>query len=358
MFYTDALTLVRELPGWLVRRLSGGVTVTFLRHRGALGDCLMVSALARGLKKARPQWRVAVASRFPALFAHNPNIDESRGWHLLRTGCTVKAGYHREELTGTEHVVAIQWRRLWQELADAGLHDGRDAPAPDGCHPDLFLTSQEADAGKALAGAGGSDKRPLVLLGAGGKLKPTHNREWGLANFQKLADLLAPHARLAQISGDEPLTVNGQNLPNYGRLPIREAAALFQACDAMLVQEGGLMHVAAAVNAPCVSLFGGFVLPSQTGYERQTNLWSKPECSPCIVSGANCAHLKCMVPITPRRVLREIGALLAQRGHPLPEDAYAQAPDTWTPPPFVDKEVLARELAGEASTSSPRRPSA
>ncbi len=346
MFCTNAFAMTRQLPLFLARCFRRRRSVTFLHHREALGDTLMLSALARGLKKVRPDIHIAIVSRRPELFQGNPNIDENRGWHLWRSGCTVGAKYGAKDLAGELHAVEVQWRSLWRELAAvkfSGVKDN-DVPPLDGIQPELFLTPVELSMARKLTSA--ETRRPVVLIGSGGKLKPTHNREWGAANYQAIADVLAPHVRLMQISGEEQLSVRGKPLLDMRNISVREAAALFACCDAMLVQEGGLMHVARAVNAPCVSIFGGFVLPHQTGYKEQTNFWSKPECSPCIPLLKNCYHLKCMVGITPRNVLNALVEKIRERsGVEIPVQVVESVPDDWTPPPFVDRALLEKELA-------------
>ena len=340
--------MLRQMPLFLLRSFSRRSSVTFLHHREALGDTLMLTALARNLKRVRPELHVAVVSRRPELFYHNPHIDEIRGWHVWRSGCTVRAKYGAEDLTGDLHAVEIQWRALWRELAAEHYFKPEVVspfPKLDGVHPELFLTSDELHiARERFASAHLGSQKPVVLIGSGGKLKPTHNREWGAANYRALADALQPHAELYQISGEETLLARGKALPDLRQLSVRQIAAIFAVCDAMLVQEGGLMHVARAVNAPCVTLFGGYVLPHQTGYAEQQNFFSRPECSPCISLLSNCPHLKCMLPITPRKVLQALGQLIAGRPVlPLPEKLHLSVPDEWTPPDFVDRDALARE---------------
>lgn len=347
MFCCDTWTMLKELPGWAIRSCCDRRTITFLRHREALGDTIMVTGLARELKRVDENIRIAIASRRPEIFANNPNIDENRGWHLWRSGYTVQAGYHRNDLGGDLHAVEIQWNSLWKELKEAGYNTPENSPPKiEQVHPEIHLTEAELEAGRELGKRAGDPERPLVLISSGGKLKPTHNREWGQANYQTVVEALAPHVRLMQIGGEEPLTVDGKKLHDVGMLPIRETAALFAACDAMLVQEGGLMHVARAVDAPTVVIFGGYVLPQQTGYRGQVNLWAKPECSPCILTPENCPHLKCMVEINPRLVLRCIVELIRQRREcTLPSEVHEAAPDSWSPPEFVDQERLRAELA-------------
>jgi ADP-heptose:LPS heptosyltransferase len=350
MFCTNVFSMLRQLPLFLWRSSQRERSITLLHHREALGDTLLLSALARNLKRVRPDVHLALATRRPELFYNNPHIDENRGWHLWRSGCTASAKYSGKDLGGKLHVVEVQWRALWRELAEAKFPgvESPEPPALDSLHPELFLTPAELNVARkrvSLANLGQSVRKPVVLIGSGGKLKPTHNREWGMVNYRAIAEALRPHAALLQISGEEQLRAGGVALPDLRNIPVRQAAALFSVCDAMLVQEGGLMHVARAVNAPCVSLFGGYVLPRHTGYDEQTNFWSKPECSPCIPLLKDCFHLKCMVGITPRHVLRALAEKIQERsGVALPEEVIEAAPGVWTPPPFVDRALLEREL--------------
>jgi len=345
MYCTNTLTMLRELPRFLARSFSRSNSVTLLRHGSALGDVLMVSALARGLKKFRPGMHVAVVSRRPDLFENNQHVDENRGWHLWRSGYTVSAQYKASDLTlGNPHAVETQWRNLWAELTEQKFPGAlAGPPALDGVHPEIFLTPAELDRARSRVRV--EQRRPVVLLGSGGKLTPTHNREWGLENFQTVAQALAPHAALFQISGSERLTADGNPIPDLRDLSARDCAAVCAVSDAVLVQEGGLMHVARAVQAPCVTLFGGFVRAEMTGYADLVNFTSHPECSPCIPLRTNCMHLKCMVEITPRRVLAALAVKISERsGVALPPEVIEKAPDIWTPPWFVDRALLEAQL--------------
>jgi ADP-heptose:LPS heptosyltransferase len=349
MFWTNFGTMLIELPGWLHQRANYARTVTLVRYRKALGDTLMLSALARGVKRADPSLRLEIACRRPELFLHNPNVDEVRGWHLWRTRWTARPGYHAADMRSLEHVMEMQWWRLWTLLRENGYPvPFGQVPAHAGVHPELFLTEAETAAGRAQREALAGNK-PLVLMASGGKRRPTHNREWGLVNYQAVADCLAPHAAVAQVAGAGRLQQDGRPVADLRGRPVREVAALFVAADALLLQEGGLHHLARAVNAPAVVIFGGAVLPGQTGYPEQVNLWNRTECSPCLAERRNCPHLKCMAPITPRRVLGCLGDLLAKRGFTLPGAAVEAAPGRWT------KEEAPRAPDGDPQgTTAPR----
>jgi ADP-heptose:LPS heptosyltransferase len=344
--------MLLEAPGWIVRSALDRNTITLLRHRMALGDTLMLTALIRGLKKARPEWRVAVATRRPDVFLGNPYVDEIRGWHLWRTPRTVRAHYTSADLGGLEHVVQVQWRALWKELQEIGVPRADDIPELDGVHPELILSEKEKRAGReTLQSHVPADRRnqPVILMISGGKRNPVHNREWGEANYQAVADALAPHATVMQLGGDVALKYGEQRVPNLGGRAIRETGALLSAADAVLLQEGGLHHLARAVEAPTVVIYGGSVRDEQTGYDRQLKLINRPPCSPCFGTKRNCMHLKCMTNFTPRRVLQALTEVLEAKGKQLPVDAMAAAADRWIPPDFVDRALLAKELEADRS---------
>ncbi|GMV81554.1 MAG: hypothetical protein AMXMBFR7_27380 [Planctomycetota bacterium] len=348
MFCTHPGRMLAELPGAAWRALSGTKRVVLLKHRAALGDLLMLTPLVRALRKHLPDFRIAVATQQPELFLNNPYIDENRTWHVLRTAATVRVGYELQE-SDQEHYVEMLWARLWSELAERGAVPAARPPL-DGRHPELFLSDAERARGRELLGKRAG--RPAVVLISGGKTRPTHNREWGYANYAALAEALAPHCDLLQISGDEELVFGPARTPVRNlRVGLREAASILAACDAFLTQEGGLMHVARAVEAPCVTIFGGTLWPEHSGYDRMRNLSVRPDCSPCRHTRQNCAHLVCMSPLTPRRVLGEISVLLIARGYAIPPEALERAPDTWTPPPFVDRAALEAERVRRPSQS-------
>ncbi|RWQ12343.1 glycosyltransferase family 9 protein [Mesorhizobium sp.] len=98
------------------------------------------------------------------------------------------------------------------------------------------------------------------------------NKDWGVANFQAVADRLRESGlRAVQFRGD----VSAVALAGVEQLrttSFRDALAILSRASLYIGSEGGLHHGAAAVGVPAVVLFGGFVPPSVTGYATHTNL--------------------------------------------------------------------------------------
>jgi len=88
-----------------------------------------------------------------------------------------------------------------------------------------------------------------------------------------------------------------------GRTGLTEAVDLLALCDAVVSNDSGLMHVAAALSRPLVALFGS----SSSAHtpplgERQRVLSRELDCRPCFQRECPLEHLRCLTGITPDAV--------------------------------------------------------
>ena len=92
-----------------------------------------------------------------------------------------------------------------------------------------------------------------------------------------------------------------------GRTTLDGAMALIAGCRAMISNDSGLMHVAAALGVPQVALFGS-TSPEHTPplNPRANVLWLKDElkldCMPCFERECRFGHYRCLQDLTPQRV--------------------------------------------------------
>lgn len=102
-----------------------------------------------------------------------------------------------------------------------------------------------------------------------------------------------------------------------GRTPLDEALALIAGARAMVSNDTGLMHVAAALDVPQVALFGSSSprhTPPLSPLARV--IWLKDDaayqpaldCAPCFARTCPLGHLRCLNDITPERVLQALDA--------------------------------------------------
>ncbi len=88
---------------------------------------------------------------------------------------------------------------------------------------------------------------------------------------------------------------------------IYEAAALLKKCSLLICNDGGLMHIAAAINIPIVSIWGP-TSPTRWGYFEKNNFFAvkKNNCIPCREykkKPVKCNYKKCLEEISVDQVL-------------------------------------------------------
>jgi heptosyltransferase-2 len=114
-----------------------------------------------------------------------------------------------------------------------------------------------------------------------------------------------------------------KSIPNAMNLcsdnDLYQTAADMSLCKAIVSNDSGLMHVAAAMQVPTVAIFGSSV--RQFGFTPYRNKHiiienTLAKCRPCSHYGKeNCprAHFECMLRITPTMVYQNLVTFLSQR---------------------------------------------
>lgn len=148
-------------------------------------------------------------------------------------------------------------------------------------------------------------------------------KRWPARHFAVLAEQLAlpvvllGSAKEAQLCGEIAHAVNavqpGKCLNWAGRTSLDHALAAIAAAKAMVSNDSGLMHVAAAFGVPQVALFGSSSPLHTPPLNAQAHVvWLKDDssylppldCAPCFERECPLGHTRCLVDITPDDVLR------------------------------------------------------
>jgi heptosyltransferase-2 len=89
-----------------------------------------------------------------------------------------------------------------------------------------------------------------------------------------------------------------------GKTTLREVMTLISLSNAIITNDSGPMHIAAALKTPLIALFGS-TNPLRTGPWKWGHiLYEKADCSPCYLRKCT-SDFRCMKQITPQKVLNE-----------------------------------------------------
>ena len=162
-------------------------------------------------------------------------------------------------------------------------------------------------------------ERPAIGFLPGAEYGPA--KLWPLAHYAALAGLLVERgfqvwllgsgkdrdaaARIA--AGLEPV----HNL--CGRTELVDAVDLIALCRAVVSNDSGLMHVAAAVGTPLVALYGSST-PAYTPplTDRAEVLYLDLDCSPCFKRDCPLGHTQCLTRIDAGQALAAVERLLSR----------------------------------------------
>ncbi len=182
--------------------------------------------------------------------------------------------------------------------------------------PRVYLNGDELASGRSavVSAFGGGAQARTVAFHAGGTWP---SKRWPASSFAALAravmERFDSRSLLVTGPGEEPLSkqVVSESAGSAAALPmmpIRKAAAAIAACDALVSNDGGVMHTGGALGVPTVGIFGPtepdiwFPYSGMGPYEVIT---TNEECAPCHLH--ECGDMKCLEKISVDEVAEGLG---------------------------------------------------
>lgn len=232
-------------------------------------------------------------------------------------GVPVTEDMQQNRWQGSEQALEPEGSRLARNLAELG-----DARIDDPESWDLHLTAEErARATEALHPAAG---RPTIAVSVGTKVQ---SKDWGRENWRALL------AKTAALYSGYALTLSGSpqesEASEYaaegwreagggpvinlcGHLTPRESAAVFAHARLFIGHDSGPMHLAAAVQTPCVAIFAARNKPRVWfPYGRQHRVvYHQTDCWGCGLETCTVERKKCITSITVEEVFAEVHGVL------------------------------------------------
>jgi len=184
--------------------------------------------------------------------------------------------------------------------------------------PSLTISELERDRARAtLKKHGVNVDMPVIGIHPGGKWEV---KRWPVKHFASLAGRLIEVFGMQIVAmcgaGEEAhrevlREVVGSRAVYLPTLPIRETAAIIAELDAMVVNDGGIMHVSVAVDTPTVGIFGSAEPDIWFPYEDfgpYQAAYTPIACRPC--HSHVCGHLSCLWTLTPDMVEKKLLAVM------------------------------------------------
>jgi lipopolysaccharide heptosyltransferase II len=309
--------LRRRHPGVLIDALAPRWTAPVLRRMPEIGE-VIDAAFAHGDLKLAERWRLGrnLQARAYDQAIVLPNTFKSAlipffAGIPLRTGFTGELRYgllnrvHRLD----EKALPLMAERYAQLAEEPGSPPARPLA-------EVGLRVDPANLAAALERLGLARGKPVVAFCPGAEYGPA--KRWPARYFAELAAKLAARGRAIWLFGSNKDREIGEEIARLasgaavnlcGRTDLATAIDLLSLAEVVVSNDSGLMHVAAAVGRPVVALYGSSSpehTPPLSKIARVVSIGI--HCSPCYARECPLGHFKCMIDLTPERVLREIDA--------------------------------------------------
>lgn len=155
---------------------------------------------------------------------------------------------------------------------------------------------------------------PLIAIMPGAEYGPS--KQWPAEHFASLIDLCVEQGWQSCIFGspkDQSIAGKIQQLCKHevknlcGKTSIPDAVDLLAACQVAVTNDSGLMHIAAAVDVPTVSVYGA-TTPVYTPplHPQAKSFYLHLACSPCWQRTCQYGHYRCLGDILPEAVLASV----------------------------------------------------
>jgi heptosyltransferase-2 len=175
------------------------------------------------------------------------------------------------------------------------------------------LAVNETNRDAAMAHFALDRTKPVAVFAPGAEYGPA--KRWPARHFAALATLLAARGFAVWLVGspkeralgDEiAAAANGAARNLCGAMDLASAIDVMSVASVVVSNDSGTMHVAAALGRPLVALYGSSS-PDHTPPLAPARIARIPiACSPCFKRECPLQHFKCMVDLTPERVLAEV----------------------------------------------------
>jgi ADP-heptose:LPS heptosyltransferase len=254
-----------------------------------VGDVLMATGVLRAWRRVHRGEKLLVSSRFPELFAYNPDVlsvfsEEKYQRTFKKLGRPLL--WRLGNAIGNRVIKpTYPFPSLGRHLMDSMAETIGVGLLPEEHHPFLYLSPEERNAERWA--------ETYVAVQSSSSTYWTPNKNWVPGRMQAVVnELIRLGHKVVQLGvvEDEPLQ---DAIDLRGKTTLRRGASILANARLFIGLEGGLVHMARAVGTTCVVIYTGYTTPEETGYANNINLraesarescWSRTPCEHCRAS--------------------------------------------------------------------------
>jgi ADP-heptose:LPS heptosyltransferase len=288
------------------------------RNTGGIGDMLMITPAIRQIKKENPDVPLIVCTTesygvrgvlFDTL-KHNPYID-----NCVKVTDLINYDFQKVYNFNTQQEITLETDLNYPSNNRIDIFLDLAQLKTDDYRPVYVVTEGEKEWAKNWI-AKNIDPKRRKLIGIQIH-SSTVRRNWPEEKSLFLAlSITAMWPDVSVLLFYEGLTkVSDYNYPHVKNLvgmPLRWVGALVNECEAMIIPDSGLLHLAGALSKKCVALFGSNPPESRIShYPEAVGVTLNFPCSPCWYK--QCGNqFRCMADIPVDTVLNELSKLLGR----------------------------------------------
>jgi ADP-heptose:LPS heptosyltransferase len=275
--------------------------VVLFRYTRALGDNLMLTTVAREVRKRNPQAIIHVVTGLPELCDRNPDVSFGSaepdrrvpqiGRYLVR---------YEHRFPWTRHLL-----HYCAECVD--IHD--EIELRPYVYPSEADRAFARDVVRAVGGA------PILVARVAGPR--TDKKNWPAAQWREAIPRLCDLAPVVDVGGAS-CPAAGIEHPRFhdllGRTTVHQLAALMERSALLVAPVTGVVHLAAASGLRALTIVGGSEPAVATLYPGCLSLVSRPACADCYERGPCAADFACLRAVRARDVAEAAETMLAAEG--------------------------------------------
>ena len=275
-------------------------TSLYLHIPGGYGDDIMGTCVLSAIQAEYPNTKVFVATRHIEIFDNNPVV--SKCYHSSKTRKR-KPAFFEKFVTlgypGWDNLRAMKSKKHYIDY----FYDALPIIVKNKIYqPMIYLSPKEISYRKRKLCR---IKKPMVAISPYSGLNPRiPNKFYSVQKWLAVTKgLIKAGFSVIQLGKKK----EGRVLPGamcWRNIGFRKSGAVLLHCNALITHPSGFMHLATALNIPCLTIVGGAEDAAVGSYSKNLNLTVDMDCAPCW-RPKQCENPKCKDIISPEMIVEK-----------------------------------------------------